>query len=256
MTSIVIPDSVTSIGSYAFDDCISLTIYCEASSKPSGWNSTWNEAISSNDPSCVTYCPVVRGYQYIEIDGIIYGIKDNVATVVEQPKNIVEANILSNITYKDTVYPVTSIVAYAFYDCHSLTSIVIPDSVTSIGDYAFLDCNSLTSVTIGNSVTSIGNSAFYNCDSLTSIVIPDSVTSIGNYAFEDCDSLTSVTIGNSVTSIGYGAFAYCNALTIYCEATSKPRGWGSDWNYSGRPVKWGHTHSYTNGECICGMKQN
>ena len=210
LTSIVIPDSVTSIGSYAFDDCISLTIYCEASSKPSGWNSTWNEAISSNDPSCVTYCPVVRGYQYIEIDGIIYGIKDNVATVVEQPKNIVEANILSNITYKDTVYPVTSIVAYAFYDCHSLTSIVIPDSVTSIGDYAFLDCN----------------------------------------------SLTSVTIGNSVTSIGYGAFAYCNALTIYCEATSKPRGWGSDWNYSGRPVKWGHTHSYTNGECICGMKQN
>ena len=54
-----------------------------------------------------------------------------------------------------------------FYNCYSLTSVVIGDSVTSIGDRAFEDCSSLTSIVIPDSVTSIGESAFYGCDSLT-----------------------------------------------------------------------------------------
>ena len=85
---------------------------------------------------------------------------------------------------------------YAFYDCDSLTSVVIPDSVTTIGSYAFRDCDSLTSVVIPDSVTSIGSYAFYSCSRLTSVVIPDSVTSIGSYAFYSCYRLTSVTLTN------------------------------------------------------------
>ena len=179
-----------------------------------------------------------------------------------------DCGMLTSITIQNSV---TSIGEEAFGRCSSLTSITLPNSVTSIGKYAFHGCSSLESIVVDenntvydsrnncnaiietntnklivgckntiipNSVTSIGESAFFDCDSLTSVIIPNSVTSIGEGAFECCSSLTSITLPNSVTSIGWGAFFDCDSLTIYCEATSKPSGWNSEWNYSNRPVYW------------------
>ena len=110
-------------------------------------------------------------------------------------------------------YPVTSIGDDAFYDCYSLTSVTIPNSVITIGLGAFTYCTNLTSVTIPNSVTTIGDQAFFYCSRLTSVTFPNSVTNIGDYAFTYCTSLTSVTIPNSVTSIGNSAFYSCSSLT-------------------------------------------
>lgn len=93
-----------------------------------------------------------------------------------------------------------------------IKKIVIPESVTSIEAYAFYCCNSLTSVTIPNSVTSIGKRAFDSCKSLTSVVIPNSVTSIKNAAFCQCRRLMNVTIGKCVTTIGFLAFYSCDNL--------------------------------------------
>ena len=119
-------------------------------------------------------------------------------------------------------WPVTSIGSNAFYDCHDLTSVTIPNSVTNIGSAAFAQCYGLTSVTIPNSVTSIGSYAFDWCIGLTNLTIGTSVTSIGSSAFSRCSGLTSVTVPNSVTSIGNNAFHYCSGLKTVCFLGNAP----------------------------------
>jgi hypothetical protein len=99
-----------------------------------------------------------------------------------------------------------------------LRAVTIPDTinglmVTSIGEWAFENHTNLTGVTIGNSVTNIGNYAFYGCISLTGVTIPDGVIKIGDGAFNGCSSLTNLTIPSSVTNIGIGAFYWCTGLT-------------------------------------------
>ena len=139
-------------------------------------------------------------------------------------------------TYNDL--PVVGIGKGAFYECESLVSVTIPNSVKFIdgnsyeGVGAFAACYNLTAVNFGTNgrLESIGDYAFLACYSLTSITIPDSVTSIGEGAFGDCLHLTSIIIPDSVTSIGEGAFGGCFSAVIYCEAPEQPSGWDSDWN--------------------------
>ena len=173
LTSITIPNSVTSVGNGAFEDCSSLTSVTIPNSVTSIGENVFNSCIS-----------------------------------------------LKSISIPNSV---TSIGSQAFSDCRSLTSITIPNSVTSIGGYAFRNCSGLTSITIPNSVTSIVNYTFYACSNLTSITIPNSVTSIGIQAFYNCSSLTCITIPNSVTSIWSKAFQNCPQLTdVYCYAETVP----------------------------------
>ena len=152
-----------------------------------------------------------------EIDGIYYNLIDGKAAEVtyKGPRSDTgqsysgEVVIPEKVTYKGVEYPVESIGNLAFYECSSLTSITIPNSVTSIGKQAFSGCSGLTSITIPNSVTSIGIETFRRCSGLTSITIPKNVTSIGASAFSGCTGLASITIPHSVMSIGDGAFYNC-----------------------------------------------
>ncbi|MBR5983233.1 MAG: leucine-rich repeat domain-containing protein [Bacteroidales bacterium] len=136
--------------------------------------------------------------------------------------------IPSSVNYNGITYSVTNINGFAFYNCHDITSITIPNSVTNIGYYAFYGCKVLTSVAFGDSLENIDEYAFEGCSNLTSIAIPNSVTSIGTFAFKNCRLLTEVTIGSSVTNIGGDAFDLCNSLTtvnynaIHCTAAYSP----------------------------------
>lgn len=94
-----------------------------------------------------------------------------------------------------------------------ITNTVIKYGVTSIGAYAFYNCTSLESITIPNRVTSIGMGAFFGCISLENITLPDSTMSIDSDAFLGCISLESITIPSEVTLIGVDAFCGCEALT-------------------------------------------
>ncbi len=89
--------------------------------------------------------------------------------------------------YEDGCYTSNDIIGkYAFRDCKSLTSVIIPSSVTRIGEHAFWGCSSLASVNIPSSVTRIGDEAFKSCRSLTSVDIPSSVTQIESGVFDKC----------------------------------------------------------------------
>ena len=179
LTDIVIPNSVTNIGDYAFSGCRSLTdIVIPDSVTNIGDCAFWN----------------CRSLTDIVIPNSVTSIGDNAFEYCFS---------LSNLVIPDGV---TSIGKWAFEDCSSLSSVVIPDSVTSIGNHAFAYCESLTDIVIPDSVTSIGDNAFAYCESLTDIVIPDSVTSIGDNAFRHCSSLSSVVIPESVVNLNGNPF--------------------------------------------------
>ena len=186
LTSLVIPDSVTNIGDYAFSGCSSLS--------------------SVVIPDRVTSIGDCAFENCSSLTDIV--IPDGVT-------NIGKCAFEGCRSLTDIVIPdgVTSIGDCAFANCFSLIGIVIPDSVTGIGKFAFSGCSSLSSVVIPDSVSCIGSGAFKNCSSLSSLVIPDCVTSIGNYAFAYCKSLTDIVIPNSVTSIGDNAFRHCSSLS-------------------------------------------
>ena len=218
LTSVVIGDSVAFIGERAFRGCSSLleiTLpFVGFSKNATEYQSVFGYIFGYTMSSSITINGATRQY-YSYSTYYHYYIPASLRKVTIMGGDISD-NVFYNCTSLTSVViggSVESIGYSAFSGCSSLTSIEIPDSATSIGDHAFSSCTSLTSVKIGNRVTSIGKFAFYNCISLTSIVIPDSVTSIGNDAFYECTGLKSIEIPDSVTSIGSSAFEGCKRLT-------------------------------------------
>ena len=218
LTEYVIPDSVTTIGYYAFHGCSSLT------------SVTIPDSVTTIEWDAFSNCSSLTRFNGK------YASDDGRCLIIDGTLNSFAPAGLTEYVIPDSV---TTIGQSAFQSCSSLTSITIPDSVTTIGQSAFGSCSSLTSITIPDSVTTIGGGAFNECSNLTSVTIPDSVTTIGSCAFYGCDSLTSVTIPGSVTTIENAAFRYCSSLTsVYCKATTPPAGDFDmfSWNASNRKI--------------------
>ncbi len=198
LTSIILPESVTSIGSNAFSGCSSLykVINCSNLSLSKG---------SSNYGYIAFYAKVVyRGSELTTVGDYQFYTSNGIYSLVNYIGN--DTEIVLPDSYNGENYKIGDC---AFCSCSSLTSITLPESVTSIGSYAFYSCSSLTSIILPESVTSIGGYAFEDCYSLTSITLPKSVTSIGDYAFDNCTALKKVIIedGSSTLSLGYNGYS-------------------------------------------------
>ena len=187
LTSITIPNSVTSIGDLAFDYCYRLT------------SVTIGNSVTSIGSMAFFNC---KGLTSVHISDIIAWCNIDFGGSYSNPLSYANLLYLNGEEVKD---------------------LVIPNSVTSIGVRAFFDCSGLTSVTIPNSVESIGEYAFSRCSGLTSVTIPNSVESIGEYAFSRCSGLQDVyCYAEKVLSISSNTFSnsnYKNA-TLHVPAVS------------------------------------
>jgi len=213
LKTIILPISITSIGSNAFQNCSSLT------------NVIIPQTVTNIGSGSFFNC---FGLTTITIPSNVTVL--NVAAL-EGCKNLKTITILSNkitelqySTFQDcisleTISLPTSIKAMYgsnFQGCTNLKSIVVPPLVTMLAGGEFQDCINLTSLTLPPSITSITNAAFKNCTSLTSVIIPNSVNEIGLEAFDGCTGLISISLPSSVYLYGNNTFRGCIGLkSIY-----------------------------------------
>ena len=182
--NVVINNSVTTIGDYAFDSCNSLT------SVTIGDSVTTIGDVAFCSCDSLTSVTIPDSVTTIGYDAF-YSC-DSLTSITVDSNNKYYSNDKYGVLFNKNK---TTLIQYPIGNTR--TSYTIPDSVTTIGDWAFSYCDSLTSVTIPESVTTIGDWAFSYCDSLTCVTIGDSVTTIGVHAFYYCSSLTDVYYGGT-----------------------------------------------------------
>ena len=235
LESIVIPNSVTKLGTAVFKNCRSLKTAVLPDTYTCIPYSTFEECTALESiilpdtvitiqekafKNCASLKEVVWNTALTEIQSqAFYGCK--LLKTLDWSKTSVtsigyeafrECSALRQVDVPTTVNTVSD---RAFRDCDALATVTIPDSVTSIGTQVFYDCDALTSVKLGSGITTIPESTFEHCDALESIVIPRRVTTIGNNAFKNCVKFTSITIPRSVTNISSNVFSYPAKMTIY-----------------------------------------
>ena len=252
ITSVVIPNTIEKIGSYAFSGCPELTTVNIPASVTIIESGIFSE--------CANLTTIT-----VDTNNPVFDSRNNCNAIIETASN----TLIQGCNVSVIPETVTSIGRQAFYGCSGFTSINIPNNVSTIGSYAFGNCSNLSTVNIGsgvtniniysfgnsnnlnyinidpdnskydsrdncnavietatnslflgcknstipNTVTSIGEGAFNNISGLTNIVIPGNVTTLGKRSFLDCTNLSEVTLENGVVTIGEDAFRNDRNLT-------------------------------------------
>ena len=207
MADFVIPESVTSIGYFAFYKCDKLSsVHIPKALTSIGGVAFYN---------CNNLKEIIvdkNNANYQSVDGVLYN---------KQKTELI--NYPTQKAGNSYIVPdsVTKISKAAFFCCKILTSISIPKGITAIEGNTFAYCTGLTKISIPNGVTYIGIGAFLGCSNLKGIVIPEKVTTIDIGAFYACTSLKYISVPDSVTDISLTAFDDCVSLdTIFTNSGS------------------------------------
>ena len=207
LASVTIPDSVISIGDGAFQNCTSLT------------SVTIPASVTSIGYCAFRYCTALTTLVLNEgltlIDGDAFEHCSSLVSVTIPASATLDGpcfrccTALTSLTISEGVEEIPSGV---FSYCDSLISVTIPHSVKYIGGRAFYFCSSLTSVTFADGLISIGYEAFCGCSSLKNVVLPSSLSRLNSCSFSECDSLISVKIPASVEKLYDSTFSKCSSL--------------------------------------------
>ena len=243
--SVIIPESVKSIGSHAFSQCDSLTSVSiginvteidvsafedcnslETVVIPAAVNAIGESAFSRCD-SLKSIFVSESNANYSSVDGVLFDkqqtalIQYPIGNIV--PQYTVPATVTAignaafyeceNISTVNLPAGLTSIGSEAFYYCNNLKGITLPESVTSIGDCAFSWCDKISQLMLPSGIKQIGEEVFSGCASLTAVEITSVEAPLGNYMFSDCALLEKVIMPSGMTEIGEGTFTNCYSLT-------------------------------------------
>jgi PKD repeat protein len=250
--TVLVPDSIQTIGDQAFLGCIIRTVILDGNVTTIGsesFNSSYlqnlvfhglSSSINVNDTWLSGTSSALRGHAFAESNfpppgetwhdltmgdyfsgDYLYSITNNSITIT----GYFGSNVTLLIPETLVAYPVTRIADFTFGNASNLVSVTIPSSILRIGTGAFAYCISLTSIMVNDSNTQFTSldGILYN-KTLTALLqcpegkagnisIPDTVTNIKPYAFIYCLNMTSITLGANVTTIGTSAFYGCFSLT-------------------------------------------
>ena len=188
MTSVTISDTVEEIDYIAFGNCKSLT--------------------SITIPSSVTTYGTYIFKDCEELQNIVFGANNLSAVTTSMFLNCAKLQSATWLQYNN----ITSIGENAFYNCYSLSGVILPNTLQTIGANAFYSNHKLENITIPSGVTSIGVSAFEKCSGMTFVNVNSDNVTIGNNAFKGCTSLTAATFESSGLTIGNNVFSGCTRL--------------------------------------------
>ena len=187
--TIVMPDTIETIGTYAFADCIMLT-EIELSNK----------------------LQIIDSFAF-------YGC--NKLQTINLPEGLIEIGFcaFSKTAITEIIFPRTlTKVVHGLYECN-VETVIFEDGITEIPNYVCENAKCLKTVELPNSVTTIGFSAFWGCTMLESVNIPDSVTDIKSGAFNNCSALETIVLPEGLKTIGSGCFSKSGIINVKIPST-------------------------------------
>jgi len=200
ITDVIIPDSITTIKSWAFNETSLVSI---------------DLPYSVNDISPFAFAGVkTLTFFIVDVDN------SNFKAIDQSLYNFAE----------------TTLIQYAVG--RVATSFSVPDTVTIIGAGAFYGAPNLRNVSLPNGVLRIGERAFAESKNLVTVNIPDSVNEIEDRAFENCSSIARVYISQNIARVGNHVFSGAEKVEIFTGLPVRPSGWQTQWNPDNRPVTW------------------